>query len=173
MTAIQLSAKDVAWGEHVGLTRHLESVAKGRANAHGLSDDFGIGLEKHRNGACGELAFCRVRGLEWEASVGTFKDPDVDGIWQVRTRSEAWYDLIIRNDDAGNDLFVLVTGQRPHFTVHGYLLGREGKQPRFVRRYGGRPAAYFVPQNQLHRLPPPPLPPFAFPALDTRYPYAP
>ena len=141
----------------VGLRRQLSSLRDQRKDKHGFS---GPGWTIHIEGACGELAVAKALGRYWNGSVDTFKDADIPGEHtaigfgkvQVRTRSNAYYDLIVRPDDADQDVYILVTGRAPEFEVHGWIRGRDAKQKMWLRTYGDRPAAYFVPQSALQRL---------------------
>jgi hypothetical protein len=60
----------------------------------------------------------------------------------------------VREDDADADCFVLVTGVAPLFRVWGFCSGGEAKQERFLKTYGNRPSAYFVPKSALRPLRP-------------------
>lgn len=139
----------------VGLRRQLSSMRDQREDRYGFS---GPGWSIHIEGACGELAVAKAMGRYWNGGVDTFKGPDVPGqaadtgSIQVRTRSNRDYDLIVRPNDADQDVFILVTGRAPEFEVHGWIRGREAKQEMWLRTYGDRPPAYFVPQAALQRL---------------------
>lgn len=141
----------------VGLRRQISSMRDQREDKHGFS---GPGWTIHIEGACGELAVAKALGRYWNGSVDNFRGPDIPdqevraafGRIQIRTRSNAYYDLIVRPDDADQDVFILVTGRAPEFEVHGWIRGREAKQEMWLRTYGDRPPAYFVPQAALRRL---------------------
>jgi hypothetical protein len=68
---------------------------------------------------------------------------------EVRTRSESDYDLIIRDNDKLDSIYVLVVGQCPTYRVIGWMRGRDGRRPEYEQTYGNRPRAYFVPQAAL------------------------
>lgn len=132
----------------VGLRRQLSSLRDQREDKHGFS---GPGWTIHIEGACGELAVAKALGRYWNGSVDNFRGPDLVGFLQIRTRSNAYYDLIVRPDDADQDVYILVTGRAPEFEVHGWIRGRDAKQEMWLRTYGDRPPAYFVPQSALQR----------------------
>src|SRR5690242_2973336 len=114
----------------VGLRRQISSMRDQREDKHGFS---GPGWTIHIEGACGELAVAKALGRYWNGSVDTFKAPDLGcdvreaESLQIRTRSNAYYDLIVRPDDADQDVYILVTGRAPEFEVHGWIRGREAK----------------------------------------------
>lgn len=144
---VQLSPAEIVIATTVGAMRHSEALHSGRRERHGSTSDQD-GLSKHVLGACGELAVAKVLGLYWGGDVCTFKAPDVGGV-QVRTRSRDDYDLIVRPGDADDEVFVLVTGSPTRLWVRGWIYGRDAKRPEFLQGYGGRPAVWFVPVDQL------------------------
>jgi hypothetical protein len=125
--------------------RMFEAVRMGLTDKHGMRKIDG--LSSHINGACGELAVATLLGMEWDESVNVFKVPDVGNL-HVRTRSEDWHDLIIRDNDA-DGLYVLVTGIAPKLTVQGVCDSRRVKVPKYRKTYGGREEAWFIPQKEL------------------------
>lgn len=129
--------------------RHLKAITASSRDGHGLSCDVdGWGL--HIEGACGEAAAAQATGRFWPGSIGTYRNgTDVMG-FEVRTRSQPDWDLIIRDDDADDRVFVLVTGRAPLFNVCGWILAKDGKLPQYLRAYGNRAPAYFVPQSALN-----------------------
>jgi hypothetical protein len=146
MRVVKLSETEVRWATEVGARRHREAVEQGRKDAHGLTDK---GEERHILGALGELAVAKALDRYWSGHVNRFKGPDLSERMQVRCRSEEWHDLIVRQDDADDHGFVLVTGRAPNFVVHGWIIGRDAK--RFpLQAYGGREPAHFVPSSALH-----------------------
>lgn len=146
--SIRLSRSEVMRATLVGVHRHLEAKAKRLRDKHGFTGD-GWGI--HIEGALGECALAKALNRYWEGGVNTFKAGDV-GALQVRTRSNPEYDLLIRPDDPDRDIFVLVTGEMPCYTIHGWIRGWEAKRPEFLKPYGNRPAAYFVPKEELKPL---------------------
>lgn len=132
----------------IGRLRHLVSVKRGLLDQHGFTGD---GWAEHIEGACGELAVAKALGRYWDGSVNTFEQPDLPGL-QVRTRSQTYYDLIVRPADSDDDLFVLVTGRCPRYVVRGWIKGADAKQEQWLQTHGNRPGAYFVPQSALHEM---------------------
>jgi hypothetical protein len=142
---VKLSQREMIIAAQVGAMRHISSLAKGLRDKHGCKLD--AGWQVHIEGACGEMAFAKGIGLYWDAGVDTFKAPDV-GLIQVRTRSKDYYELIVRKDDP-DEIFVLVTGTAPCYTIRGWMNGKDAKQEKWLKGHGGREEAYFVPQSAL------------------------
>lgn len=136
-----------------GAMRNVSSI---RAGNHKVSSSFPKNANNtwtlHIEGAAGELAFAKYAGLYWSASVNTFRLPDVGAI-QVRARSQHWHDLIIRERDIDDDLFVLLTGASPRFVIRGWIVARDAKaRAEWFKNPGeseGGEAAWFVPQVAL------------------------
>lgn len=133
----------------VGVMRNVSAIRAGKTNQHGFDED---GWNIHIEGACGELAAAKALNIYWDGSVNTFKKGADVGPYQIRTRSKHSYDLLVRNDDRDEDIFILVTGRAPEFVVHGWLSGRDAKQDRFLKDHGNRHPAFFVPKSELRPL---------------------
>ena len=147
---VSLNWREIFSAAEIGISRHIESEKKGLKNKHGLNsyDGWRVNIE----GAIGELAYAKAMNKFWPMSVNTFKSiPDVDQE-EIRTRSEDYYDLLVRDDDPDDRIYVLVTGKIPNFIVRGWMLGRDAKQTKWKKNYANRPPAYFVPQAFLHDL---------------------
>lgn len=142
---VQLSWFELAMASEVGRLRRLASIKRGHQHRHGAS---GAGWTECIEGACGEMAFSKAMNWYWDGSVNTYKRQDVGGC-QVRTLSQDWYDLIVREDDADDEPFVLVTGIAPNYLVHGWILGRDARTQEWFRSPNDRPPAWFVPQAAL------------------------
>jgi hypothetical protein len=143
---IRLEWYEAEWAAGVGVRRQLKALEQGNLDRHGYD---GLGWDNHVEGAGAELAVAKARGLYWAAHVNVFSGPDVGRAVQVRLRTKHEYDLIIRETDANEHAFVLVTGRIPEFLVHGWIWGVEGKQAKWLEAYGNRPPAYFVPKTHL------------------------
>lgn len=148
MTSITLNWHECEMAVQVGVRRQLSSLSKNSRPGEGYE---GSGWDIHIQGALGEMAVAKALNVYWSGSVNTFAACDLPGL-QVRTRSRHWYDLIVRSRDSDDEPFILVTGECPTFTVHGWIYGRDAKKPKWLREYGNRPAAYFVPQGALRPL---------------------
>jgi len=100
------------------------------------------------------VAVAKLLGKYWGGSVGTFqKQGDIDSCAvEVRTRRKHGWDLIIRDRDPDERVFVLVTGTAPNYRVCGWLHAGSAKQQQWRKDHGGYGAAYFVPQNALREM---------------------
>jgi hypothetical protein len=138
----------------VALQRQLEAMKADRPNRYGANGDgLTKQLEKHIEGAGGELAFAKTRGLYWNGSVNTYRDGGDVGAVQVRTRLQAHYDLIVRESDRDEDWFVLMIGQLPVYRFMGYIRGIDAKRDEWLADHGGHGRAWFVPQDALKEAP--------------------
>lgn len=147
---ISLSWYEVAMGSEIGRLRQVVSIAKGLPDNHGFQ---GCGWSVHIEGACAELAVAKALGVYWNGSVNNFGGPDlfhpIKGNIQVRLAGSHGQ-LIVRPGDSPSDIWVLVTGKSPNYVVHGWILGKDAKRPEWLKDYGGRPPAYFVPPTALN-----------------------
>lgn len=151
---IVLSRHEYEIAAYIGSQRQEEAVRMGLKDQHGLEFGGKNPLRCHIEGAAGELACSRALNVYWTPSVNTFKAPDLLDMLQIKTRGEHRYDLLVRPHDADDQLFVLVTheSQDPGdllYRIHGYLSGAEAKKSKFMKTYGGRAPAYFVPKPEL------------------------
>jgi hypothetical protein len=146
---ISLSDEEMEWVRETASRRHFNSIRDGRCDMYGaVGSSQEEGLKKHLLGAAGELAFAKAIGVKWEATVDTFKSPDVCGV-QVRTRSSTDWDLLVRKGDKDNELFALVVGTPPKLRVVGGMRACKAKKEKFLGNHGNHGRAYFVPQDKL------------------------
>ena len=143
---VTLTVAELRMACTIGCERQLEALRKSLPDRYGYEGD-GWGI--HIEGAAGELAVAKALLTHWQGSCGTFRQGGDVGHLQVRTRSRDDHDLIIRERDDDNALYVLVVGRSPHYRVVGYLRGRDAKQTCWLQGHGGRQPAYFVPQREL------------------------
>ena len=95
---------------------------------------------------------CRLLGLICGAMSVNTSQTDYQIPCQIKTRSEHWYDLMVRPNGKNDEVFIHVTGEPPHMVIRGWMIGRDAKQPQWMKYYGDRPGAWFVPENALNRL---------------------
>lgn len=149
--AVTLDWQECFWVALVGVKRQLEAIRKGLKDQHGYNGD---GWSHHINGAGGEAAYAKAAGVWWNPSVNTFKVPDCDGL-HIRTRSGGVReDLIIRPTDP-EGIYVLVVGTLPSFVISGWITSQDARRDDWIRDYGSRPEAWFVPRAALSHFPVP------------------
>jgi hypothetical protein len=144
---VTLTEYELMQASMVGCLRYIAAIKRNYKSG----TKFKAGWSEHVEGACGEVAAAKALGAYWGGSINTFKtggDLDSTG-YEVRTRSEQNYDLIIRDDDPNDRIFILVTGQTPNYEIAGWLLAADAKQVEFKKDYGGYGPAYFVPRKHL------------------------
>jgi len=141
---IRLGWDEMERGARNGVIRQLAALRGNCSNGHG--GPKANAFEESILGACGEEAVRKWRRLAYPVRNNAFQgEPDI-GTWGVRTRKRHDLGLILRKNDDDDMPFVLVTcEQYPEFWVRGWIFGRSGKQDRFLRAYGDRPPAYFIP----------------------------
>lgn len=140
---VRLEKYEMIMAAYVGLRRHIEKFDSKLKNNHGNPR---FGWHTNVEGACAELAVAKHFGVYWDGSVNTYKAPDVCG-WQVRHTELDDGSLIVRDDDANDQAFVLVTGQAPEYELRGWLYGREAKRAEWHYRSGT--PCWMVPQKSL------------------------
>lgn len=146
---VRLTVSEIAQAAQVGMMRQLSSLKRNLSPAHGIRPEQAWG--SHIEGACGEMALAKALGVFWSGTVDQFKRPGGDVLdLEVRTRSRHDYDLLVRQDDRDEAVFVLLTGVAPVYVVRGWMRGSDCKQFEFMREHGGRECAYFVPQSRLN-----------------------
>lgn len=149
MRKVVLTKSEMFMAALTGVQRQIESVADGRKDKHGYDGQDGWGI--HIEGAMAEIAVAKALNRYWDAGVNTFKAGDVGNI-QVRHTKLAGGRLIVREGDTSEDVFVLVTGTSPAYSVLGWIRGMDAKKEEYWQAPAGRPGAYFVPQSHLHNL---------------------
>jgi hypothetical protein len=148
---VRLTPSELRFAADVGVARQIQNMIKGRRDRDGAECDDPNTI--HIGGARAECAVAKYFGRYWIAAgaLGDFTACDVDGI-QVRwTRATHAPHLRIRKTDADDAPFVLVTGDACVYTLHGWMFGRDAKDPTYWgdRGYVGRPCQYFVPVSDL------------------------
>lgn len=146
-TQVTLTWYEMSQAAIIACMRNISCKCRGVKNRFGASGEnaWDISIE----GACGEIAFAKVMNLYWSGGVDRAEYPDV-GNYQIRT-ARPGRRLILHPSDHDEEIFVLINGESPNFTLTGWILGHEGKKKEFWTdpTNNGRPA-YFVPINSLH-----------------------
>jgi hypothetical protein len=142
---VSLTFGELASAAMVGVYRQLESIRKGGKDQTASKDSpFTI----HIHGAMAEQAVAKHLGLHWCSGVNTFADPDINPGIQVKWRSYDQGDMYIPVKAKDDEVYILVTGQPPTFTIRGFISVPEAKQfP--VKAPGGFKPAHCVPQCDL------------------------
>lgn len=140
---VTLAPREYLAVANVGFLENATAIMKRVPNAHGLADD---GYSEKIAGAVAEYVVSKALGANWQP-VKAIGARDV-GAFEVRSTGRADGRLILHERDPDDVPFVLVTGSYPRFTVRGWILGGDGKQPQYWGEWSKRPA-YFVPQAAL------------------------
>lgn len=150
MNFVELSEFNIFMAGMVGVSRHMKCIRA--ATGYNGINNRKRGWQDNCDGALGEQAFAKWLDVYWDGTPNTFRTkPDV-AEYEVRTNSESWGDLILRDRDKDDAVYVLVLSHEcPRFHMQGWVYGRDGKQPQWRRKGDtSRPEAWFVPQNALN-----------------------
>lgn len=147
---VVLTHEEAVYAASIGALRQINALLAGKRDRFGAykKDGWGLNIE----GAMGELAVAIALDLDQELTVDTYREGNDVGTYEVRTRSNHSWDLIVRQGDKDDAPYILVTGVFPEYRVHGWLYGRDAKKKKYQKDYGERPTAYFVPQSDLRPL---------------------
>lgn len=150
MIEVTLTDYELAMASNAACLRNIAALKRGYESKIGNLQHW----QNHVEGACGEVAVAKVTGKYWGGSVNTFKSGgDIDSTgWEVRTRSDHDYDLIVRESDPDGRVFVLVTGQSPSYRIWGWIKSEDAKQEWWRKDYGGHGSAFFVPKEHLKNM---------------------
>jgi hypothetical protein len=143
---VKLNSREIARAVSVAERRQRRAVEEGRTSVGAAAKDP---LKTHIVGAMGELAFCKIWGLEWPATVDNYGGADVGDDIEVRTRTKWWYELKVVPKGRDDFIHALVVMDGEWYRYIGWMMGREAKQERWRRNYGDYGRAYFVPQSEL------------------------
>lgn len=144
---VTLTSQEVGSGVRIGGLRQYFALQQNKKDAYGYDGENGWQL--NIEGALGEIAAAKFLNIYWDGSVNTWKANDLKDI-QVRTRSKDYYDLIVRDNDSNDSIYILVIGKNGVYNVIGWINGKDAKKQEWKKTHGDRPAAYFVPQNKLN-----------------------
>lgn len=134
----------------VARDRMLTSLAANWNDASTYRRSYLQRLTEEVVGACGERAYCKAQGNYWDGSVNTFHvEPDAARGVEIRTTTREDGSLIVRDNDADDRWFVLVTGTPPVMTVRDCILGVSAKRDEYLRDPHAHRPAWFVPQSAL------------------------
>lgn len=153
---IELTKQEYVFSACIGVQRRVASQMRGD---HETRENMKRKTHAERFfynvcGSCGECAVGKAINQYWHASVDAPKeDPDVGRDIQSRCYAEAWYDLIIRDDDPQDHRYVLIIGEPPDFDIKGWIHGAEARTHNEWYRKDdpsiGQPS-WWIPQSALH-----------------------
>jgi hypothetical protein len=149
--AVRLTYSELLQAAQVGVQRRVQNIKTTRAErpTYGLGQDGAWSCDVE--GAAGEMAVAKWRGVYWNGALGNLGADDV-GELQVRTTTHPRGRLILHDRDNPEKVYVLVRGHAPSFELVGWIRGRDGMR----REYWSDPAngrpAYFVPEEALHSM---------------------
>jgi hypothetical protein len=144
---VTLYEDELAIASMIGCRRHIKSI--------GWRDRFpdreNIAWAIDVEGACAELACCKVLGWYWQALSGGEKAPgDIGKGVQVRSTRHETGGLIIRESDRDNDGYLLVTCRAPNYVIRGWMRGGDCKKDEYRQTNDRDPKPFWlVPQNRL------------------------
>lgn len=149
---IKVSEAEMHHGAMAAVSRQCQNLTRGRIDRDGCGLE--VGWDHHINGAIAEVAAARAVGRYWVGmgALGDLSAADILGA-QVRWTNVKPPHLRITKRDRPDDVFILVTGLAPWFTVHGWVYAREGQRDAWWGDpwHPGR-FSYWVPQDELHDL---------------------
>jgi hypothetical protein len=131
----------------VGVGRNLEAKRQQRQALIPGSNTFLGDIV----GALGEVVVAKALGVYWCPDIGgnDHQRGDVAGL-QVRSTTRWPVQLVIRDRDDDDDVFVLVTGQPPCLTIAGWMRAADARRPEWQAPadHPG-PPAHLVPATAL------------------------
>lgn len=154
MPTICLTADDFGVILHLAQERAIESLRANRKDAL-FEKDW---IEAHRIhviGAVGEVAFAKWLGVYPSFSVrqfsGMMADVEAGCKYEIRHRLKTNHDLIIRDNDPADRVYILTRGCPPEVEISGWCWGDEFVgRAEFTQDWGGHGRASFVPAQELH-----------------------
>ena len=141
---VMLKGNEVFSAALVGVRRTIGGFKRDKSKEQDPNWSWSNDIE----GAAAEVVVAKALNIYFDGFPGRFKDPDV-GEYQVRQTNLNHGKLIVRNDDASDEIFILVTGKCPEFTIRGYMLGGDAKKDEYWQNPNQKTGAWFVPQDKL------------------------
>lgn len=150
---IQLNEDEFDLCVQVALRRQHSASVKRLKDSVKHKRDWVDSLSGHIKGAIGEMAVAKALNLSWTGSVDVFKSVSDVGNLEVRHRSRPDWDLIVRNGDSDDAIYVLSRGLPPSLIeVCGWIRGSDAKQKKWIQQHGNLRPAYFIPAEELQPL---------------------
>lgn len=155
MVQVTLTNQELWMATSLGIMRGWQSKvlkSKDKVSDHSYTES----IRMHILGALGEAAFAKYFQVYNSQTFNEWKNsPDIkngEHDIEIRTRSKESYDLIIREDDKSTSIYVLATGDGDQIKLHGWIYGDKGKKKEYIKEYGGKSPAYFIPSNKLNSI---------------------
>jgi hypothetical protein len=146
---VTLTLSEMLHGSNIGTIRHFEAQNAKRKPNHKFGMSSKDPLAAHIQGAIGEIVVAKARDRYFMPTVNNFKEADLGGIIQVRLRTKHEWQMIVRDDDDPNHIFVHVTGEGPEYCIRGWAYGRTVMLPAYRQNHGNRVESWFVPESAL------------------------
>lgn len=134
-----------------GVMKRIESMRSGKNDNRGWDKVHQHCVwTREIEGAAAEVAYAKFRGQYWGGTVNTFKQADVGKKAQVRGCPFGGKNLIVRPGDPDEDVFILVVGRCPVFTIEGWIKGADAKRDEWVRFRNSSSPAYVIEPKYLY-----------------------
>lgn len=146
MIEVSLDRYELEQAAMVGVRRRVESIHRKLKGTLQMENGWQHDVE----GAIAERIVAKALGMYWNGGVCTWKAPDIDPNIQVRSSRNPDSALIVRENDADDEAFVLVTGSAPNYVIRGWSYGRDAKKEEWVKNPYGKGPAYFMDQKYLN-----------------------
>jgi hypothetical protein len=146
---VTLSLAEMLHGTNLGVIRLYESHNHGGKHKHGFYNSNLDPLCINVQGAIGEIVVAKARNLYFMPTVNTFKAADIGSNVQVRLRTKHEWQMIVRDDDDPDHIFVHVTGSGPVYCIRGWAYGKDVMKPEYRQNHGNRIESWFVPEEAL------------------------
>jgi hypothetical protein len=145
---IQLEEGEIRIAAAIGVEKSIRAIRHGLQHRWGTPEDASM-WHNNIEGAMGEIAVAKYRGIYWGGSLDSFLTlPDVGTNLLVRTRSKPIYQLFVRQHELhDNMIYVLVRGRCPNYEVIGYINGAAVKMPEY---WDSSWNAYLIPDEVLN-----------------------
>lgn len=146
---VRLAFAELQLAKEVGALRQARAKARGATDRHGFRGDP---LACHIRGVAAEIACAKALGLPWIDTPYVEGEMDFPGGIEARCRGRHWYDLLVWPNDYDDRRYVHLTKADgdPTYRIHGYMLGKDAKDPHYFRRVTSRAPSFFVPVGDLH-----------------------
>lgn len=142
---ITLTLHEVAYAAHAGVMRRIDSIEKKLQSSKQADVSF---WNLDIDGACSELAVAKALDKHWGGHVGSFKSPDV-GELHVRSTDYSNGQLIIRENDPEEYIYMLVISDCPTYKIVGGMSGKKAKLRPITKAQNGKRDCWFIPQDDL------------------------